>query len=193
MTLAAERTEEVRDASYYDAHYREETPKQYQHYIMYPVWQQAAAFLATLTNPDILELGCGTGGLAHVLKDAGVTQYRGLDFSEEAVTRARQRVDADFVVSDLTNLAWAGWPYDAVVAIEVLEHLADDLAVVRAIRPGTHVVFSVPNLNCAGHVRWFGSPRQVADHYRGLITLQKTEIFLAGTAKWFVCHGTRDR
>lgn len=192
MSPVAERLEEVRDAAYYDAYYREETFKSYGKFMLWPVWQQVATYLAPMRDPALLELGCGSGGLAHYLRDLGYLRYVGIDFSIEALRSARRRVPASFLCEDVTTFRWDALPHDVLIATEVLEHLADDRAVLRRARPGAVVLFSVPNLNCAGHVRWFGSPRQVADYYRGVLTLQKTEVFTAGTARWFVCHGVRD-
>ena len=43
------------------------------------------------TNLTILDVGCGTGGLLHRLREAGYTQLRGLDGSAEAVAFCRRR------------------------------------------------------------------------------------------------------
>lgn len=56
----------------------------------------------------ILELGCGTGGLPTRLEPSLPTEYVGVDFSRNAIERARQRVfspnlRAEFLVEDLTQ------------------------------------------------------------------------------------------
>ncbi len=55
----------------------------------------AVALLApSIAGRDVVELGCGSGLLAEQLMDLGARGYRGIDISEKAIARARERVAA---------------------------------------------------------------------------------------------------
>jgi SAM-dependent methyltransferase len=41
--------------------------------------------------PRVLDLGCGTGNIAELLRDGGSVEYLGLDVSDEAIAEARSR------------------------------------------------------------------------------------------------------
>lgn len=104
----------------------------------------------------LLELGCGTGELAHQL--AGLTESRvtGVDLSERFVAQARdrhRRPNLDFRVVDLTREAPAASDtrYDAIVGNGILHHLYHHLdailpALRRWLRPGGLLLFWEPNL-----------------------------------------------
>jgi malonyl-CoA O-methyltransferase len=76
----------------------------------------------------ILELGCGTGKNTLFLAEIGAA-VRSLDFSEEMLRRAREKVTAphvSFAMADLTQ-PWpcAGQSADLVAGNLVLEHIAE--------------------------------------------------------------------
>lgn len=74
----------------------------------------------------VLELGCGTGGTAIRLA-VGVAHWTATDFSSEMIEIARAKPAGDnlsFVVADAGN-AFAGGPFDAICAFNVL-HLVED-------------------------------------------------------------------
>ncbi len=105
-----------------------------------------------LGHDRVLDVGCGLGALGEELRGQGCYVV-GLDVSEEAVGHARPRLDEAYVC-DVT--ADAGLPFDEserfdlIVFGDVLEHVADPLAVLsrfkRCIRPGGHIVVSLPNV-----------------------------------------------
>jgi hypothetical protein len=59
-----------------------------------------------------------------------------------------------------------------VLAGETLEHVERDLEIIRLWRDTTWCVCSVPNFNCAGHVRFFNTRGEVATRYGGLIDIE---------------------
>jgi methionine biosynthesis protein MetW len=98
----------------------------------------------------VLDLGCGDGGTAgRVLLERGCA-YTGVDISENAVRHARERGLDARLVDDAASLPFEADSFDAVLAIEVLEHLfLPYLAVVEARRvltPRGVLVLSVPNV-----------------------------------------------
>ena len=98
----------------------------------------------------ILEVGLGHASFYPELARRG--SYVGVDIDPDAVTEAGRRFPgAEFVEGDITSPTLAsrlGAPPDAVVCVNVLEHLEDDAAAVRhllgALRPGGHLLIGVP-------------------------------------------------
>lgn len=97
----------------------------------------------------VLELGCGQGGQVTLLAADGYDAY-GVDISPEQVEIARAGGNDRVLLGDFRDLLRpAEW--DAVVAIDVLEHLSrSELIAVfdsvhSALRPGGVLVARVPN------------------------------------------------
>ena len=100
----------------------------------------------------VLDLGCGGGYNGALLKRAGAREVVGVELHAGAAVQARKRLDA-VVQSDLAHLDLSllgDEPFDAILASDVLEHLAQPEEVLaRALtrlRPGGAVVVSLPNV-----------------------------------------------
>lgn len=100
----------------------------------------------------VLDLGCGTGyGAAH-LAARGAGSVVGIDVDAPAVEFARGRYAGPglrFARADLSRAAeWPDGPFDLLVALNVLEHVPDLEAVLRAARertaPGAAFIAAVP-------------------------------------------------
>src|SRR5665647_1509619 len=120
------------------------------------------AFLRLIDPRDlrVLDLGCGGGHNGALLKRAGAREVIGVELDAGAAAQARERLDG-VVCSDLVGLDLAGLgdePFDAILASDVLEHLAEPEAVLAQVltrlRPGGAVVVSLPNV---AHVCVFAS------------------------------------
>ena len=100
----------------------------------------------------ILDAGCAAGGNGALLKKAGAREVVGIELSAEAAGLARTCLDAviegDLATVDLAPLT--GEPFDAVLFVDVLEHLLEPrAALVRylaLVKPGGLVVASIPNV-----------------------------------------------
>ncbi|MEA3312612.1 MAG: class I SAM-dependent methyltransferase [candidate division WOR-3 bacterium] len=149
------------------------------------LWTQILQFIKRIENPKILEIGCGAGQFANYLYDEGYRDYHGFDFSPQAIRMAKDAVDFPFTVGDATNPNCYDCDYNAVVALEVMEHVADDLAVIRNIKQGTSIVFSLPTFDDPAHIRWFTTRRRIIRRYYKLIDIR--EIVRIG--EWFACSG----
>ncbi|MCK9568607.1 class I SAM-dependent methyltransferase [Candidatus Pacearchaeota archaeon] len=156
-----------------------------------------AAVADSLGEPDgrlIVELGCGTGRLARVLADRGWTGYLGIDFADRLIDQAALYAPeclffcAD-IFSEFTEDALGR--ADVVVAMEVLEHLENDLAVFGHIVPGTFVVFDVPNFDCASHVRHFTDIGQVMERYGPLFDELRVTPHRTGDGTYWIGQGQR--
>lgn len=96
-----------------------------------------------------LEIGCGTGFvLSRLKRDHAETAFTGSELFDIGLSYARQRLPGvELLQIDARALPYAG-EFDGIGAFDVLEHIAEDERVLsemhRALRPGGHVVLSVP-------------------------------------------------
>lgn len=126
----------------------------------------------------VLEVGCGTGAMAHLLFDSLQVSYSGFDFSPVAVEKAKRRTGREdtFFIGDATlSSTYANLNYDAIICTEVLEHIEDDLLAISNWAKGTYCVCSVPNYDADTHVRHFRSSDEVAHRYGALLDIERIE------------------
>jgi 2-polyprenyl-3-methyl-5-hydroxy-6-metoxy-1,4-benzoquinol methylase len=100
----------------------------------------------------VLDAGCGAGGNGALVKRAGAAEVVGVELDPAAAERARAQLDR-VLTADLSELDpddLGPEPFDAILAIDVLEHLVDPAAVLRGLvgrlKPGGVVVASIPNV-----------------------------------------------
>ena len=104
---------------------------------------------------DVLDLGCAGGFMAEALAKRGA-QVTGIDPASDAITAARQhaqteglRIAYDVGVGEALPYDAAG--FDAVVCVDVLEHVTDlqkvMFEVARVLRPGGLFLFDTINRN----------------------------------------------
>jgi SAM-dependent methyltransferase len=102
---------------------------------------------ADLVQGDVLDIACGTGYGSRLL--AQVASVSGVDRAEEAVARARTRVEGAFLVANVPPIPFADDYFDFVVSFETVEHIPEDGGFVREIRrvlrPGGCLLISTPN------------------------------------------------
>lgn len=109
---------------------------------------------------SLLEIGCGTGGLARGFLECGV-DYRGIDLDERAVAAAGL---AEVSQSDVLDFPETR-QFDVVCFSQVLEHITTPRVVLRKIhrllRPGGWLHCDVPNHDSlAGLIHRFGPSRR---------------------------------
>jgi demethylmenaquinone methyltransferase / 2-methoxy-6-polyprenyl-1,4-benzoquinol methylase len=103
-------------------------------------WRRLAAEAAVQPGNNVLDACCGTGDLALAAERAGGT-VTGVDFSERMLVRARAKSSTvDWVLADVTALAFADGSFDAVTVgfgIRNVPDLEAGLAeLARILRPG---------------------------------------------------------
>ena len=110
--------------------------------------QQSATAVA---GPQVLDAGCGTGGLILRLRAAHPDwRYAGIDFMPIACELARKRCgpDVDIRVASITELPFADQSFDALVSADVVCQVDNpEVAAAeffRVLRPGGVVVINVP-------------------------------------------------
>jgi SAM-dependent methyltransferase len=173
----------VKDAAWYDAafeggdHWRK-------HYTDSPycfLWTVIADRIVQSGSLSVLDVGCGPGQLASVLRDKGIRSYCGLDFSPKRIEQARQVCpEFEFVVADAfaTDL-FERRDYDLVVTTEFLEHVEGDLELIGRIRSGTRVLGTVPNFPYVAHLRHFRAAEEVEARYAPVFKTLRVDTFLA--------------
>ncbi|MYA09339.1 MAG: class I SAM-dependent methyltransferase [Holophagales bacterium] len=130
------------------------------------------------TESSVLEVGCGRGATAALIRERFGCRTVGIELNPEAALAAESRLDR--VIRGDVQAVEPGETFDAIVAFELFEHLTDGQAFLERaagwLRPGGRMVFSVPNVGhysvvedliagrwdyvpmgllCATHVRFF--------------------------------------
>jgi SAM-dependent methyltransferase len=182
-------------ASYYDAGYNDfkEYSRHYADSPYYFIWCVLADRIQPKAVGHILDVGCGSGQLASLLRDQGVPAYTGVDFSGESIRLARAACpEFEFVCDDAfaTDL-FERVDYDTVVSTEFLEHVQGDREILGKIKRGTRVLCTVPNFPHPAHVRYFNSSEEVTERYSGLFSNFTVKKFLYGSGGmcFFVFEG----
>ena len=97
-------------------------------------------------RPRILDVGCGTGANLLMLSKYGDAE--GVDVSEDALAFCRERGLEQVKLGAAEKLPYDDATFDLVTALDVVEHLDDDLAGLRemrrVLRPGGRVLLFVP-------------------------------------------------
>ena len=113
-------------------------------------WQIDEHSRTPLEGKSALDVGCGAGLLAEPLARLGA-RVTGIDATPEVIAVARehaagQGLDVDYRVGDLQQL---DGQFDLVTCLEVIEHVADPAAFVKALAarlaPGGLLILSTPN------------------------------------------------
>jgi len=106
-----------------------------------------------LQGLSIADIGCGGGLVTEPLARLGA-DMTGVDASHEAINVARSHAETsdlaiDYRMETIEALAASGERFDALVAMEIVEHVADRAAFVAAccacVRPGGVILLSTLN------------------------------------------------
>jgi len=84
------------------------------------------------SSPNILDVGCGTGANLKMLAAHG--QAEGVDISPQAVEFCRERGLDSVKLGAIEHLPYESNSFDLVTALDVIEHLDDDVAGLREMR-----------------------------------------------------------
>jgi SAM-dependent methyltransferase len=83
-------------------------------------------------NPKILDVGCGTGANLKMLAAYGTAE--GVDISSQAVDFCRERGLDSVKLGAVEDLPYENGSFELVTALDVVEHLDDDVAGLREMR-----------------------------------------------------------
>jgi len=177
-------------SNYYDRIY--ESSKDYRCYykksFYYDFWSEIVKIVKKNHNKKtkILEIGCGAGQLAHYLYDEGYKKYYGFDFSPEAIKIAKKNCSRQkFKIADITDKDAYNYDYELVLAVEVLEHLNRDISLIRSLKKGTPIIFTLPSFDEASHKRFFRNLEQIYERYMSCID----NLVIKPYKRFFICSG----
>lgn len=119
--------------------------------------------LAEPVKGEILDIGSADGVFSKVILDAtGASQIIGIDVLHSSIDWANQHWKnhkMKFKVGDAHNLKFANNTFDAVFALEVLEHVFDPIKVFkevkRVLKKNGYAVFLVPSDNLLFSIIWW--------------------------------------
>ena len=128
----------------------------------------------------LLEVGCGAGMYLDLMRSLGWTRVTGVDMAAKAVAQARSVLGLD-AYTDLREAPEAAGGFDAVSLSHTLEHVAEPVALLAAVRermaPGGRLAVVVPNMQGLG-AQVFGEfwvgwdvPRHLLDFTPGSLRL----------------------
>lgn len=123
-----------------------------------------------IQDKRVLDAGCGTGyGSAELAQDAAAVT--GIDIAADAIEYANATFPLPrlrFVETSCTAMALPGAAFDAVVAFEVIEHLADYRAFLhecaRVLTPDGLLIVSSPNKRYYAETRAATGPNPFHEH-----------------------------
>jgi SAM-dependent methyltransferase len=118
-------------------------------------------------RPRILDVGCGTGANLELLSRFG--DAAGVDISEDALSFCRGRGLQNVRHGAAESLSFGDDQFDLVTALDVVEHLDDDLAGLRemrrVLRSGGRALLFVPAF------MWLWGVQDDVSHHRRRYTL----------------------
>ena len=89
---------------------------------MFPSEMLIINFIENWSNLEVLDIGCGEGNLAAMLSFKGASKVDGVDYSDEAISIAKERINinnVNFLCKDFRKI---NQKYDVVVMNGVFEH-----------------------------------------------------------------------
>lgn len=124
----------------------------------------------------ILEIGCGTGHNLPMLAKFG--EIDAIEIDETARAFASERLGKPVGTAPLPELhGVAPGSYDLVAVLDVIEHVEDDVAALKAIatalKPGGKILITVP-----AH-QWMWSAHDVVNHHKRRYSKRGFEALLA--------------
>jgi SAM-dependent methyltransferase len=118
-------------------------------------------------RPRFLDVGCGTGANLEMLAHFGTAE--GVDVSEDALAFCRARGLAGVRRGAAESLPYDDGEFDVVTALDVVEHLDDDLAGLgemrRVLKPSGRALLFVPAF------MWLWGVQDDVSHHRRRYTL----------------------
>lgn len=115
-------------------------------------------------NGQILDIGCNDGTFSKVILDkSGAKKIIGIDVIKKTVDWANHHYQKNgkmqFRVADAHKLPFKADTFDAVFALEVLEHVFNPVKVLtdvkRVMKKGAYAVFLVPSDNLLFRIIWY--------------------------------------
>ena len=133
----------------------------------------------SLTQPEILDFGCGKGWFTEKL--ASVGNATGIDLSEEAIAMAKARSpQITFIAGNVYDFPLLAAKYDVVVSQEVLTHVENQAAYLelaaKVLKPGGHLILACANkfvMDRLGNADWNIQPPEHISWYPSMKVLKE--------------------
>jgi SAM-dependent methyltransferase len=114
----------------------------------------------------LLEIGCGNGFFLQQARRQGWREVRGVEPSADAVAKAPPELDGAIVQDMMRSGLFAPESFDAVCLFQVLDHIADPVALleecIAVLRPGGHILALNHNVR-AWSARLLGERSPIVD------------------------------
>lgn len=164
----------------YDAVYRKGETQHYTRLIFSKggLTEDKQAVLESISwkGKTVLDVGCGTGEVAHLIAKKGAKEVLGIDYSPEAIREAKARGDLKNLAFKEVSLQKIPGTFDVVISMGTLEHTDDPYTaftdLLRHVKKGGSLLLTCPNwLNPRGYMlqtleKLFGAKITLADiHY----------------------------
>ncbi len=122
----------------------------------------------------IVEIGCGDGNFAKLLKERNVNNYLGIDLDKENIVTNRVHYPQfKFMCTDIAENVHLLRKAKLVASFETINYIKDDLRVINNIQPYCKVIFSVPNSVYKVEARYHELDEWV-ERFEKYITFNKT-------------------
>lgn len=163
--------------------------------IYVPVWDKICELFKTYEFQSIVDVGCGPGQFAeYIIKHIPAVDYFGFDYSKISIQKASERVpNAKFLVGNAFDSEIVQEnKNDVFLLLEVLEHIEQDIELLSSFPTGSSIIFSVPNFDSFGHVRFYLDVEDVKHRFGDLFTdLAVEKVVLKGYSSIFLAHGVK--
>lgn len=173
---------EVYNCAYYKSHY-------------YFIWCVVVDRVIRSGAKYVLDIGCGPGQVARFLQDRGLPNYFGLDLSPVAVEKAQVLCPGYLFKAEnaLESSVYSDIPYDTVISLEFLEHVTEEIEVLKKLRKGIRFFGTVPDFPYPSHVRHFSSCAEVLERYGNFFDALTVDEFISesGGGRYFLLEGLK--
>ncbi|MBN2454036.1 methyltransferase domain-containing protein [Candidatus Woesearchaeota archaeon] len=144
--------EHYRSTYFYDGTRQARHGKAYERYWFTRRIREITRDLRPFSRGKVLEIGCGTGaiteGVASALPNLDITAT---DISPQLIKKCREYYPhsrVKYEVADAFKLNYRENSFDAVIAVEVIEHVLDHKAMIkeaaRVLKPGGIIIIDTP-------------------------------------------------
>lgn len=161
--------------------------------IYVPVWDEVLQYFQGSNVLSVVDVGCGPGQFAeYAIKHLPALSYIGFDYSSVAISQAKKRTKGvEFIEGNaFSSPLLAENAADVYILLEVLEHIEKDLELLGSMPSKASLVFSVPNFDSFGHVRFFLNENEVFNRYNHLFSsLEVKGVILKGYSTIYLAFG----
>ena len=160
----------------------------------YPSWKEAYKYIKDNNVKFVIDLGCGPGHFSSIFNEEDNINYVGYDFSEVAIQQAIKRNERNknntFIIKDLSNFEVSN-ECNFYTSFEFLEHISFDMIILSKLKKDDKIIFSVPNYDSEGHIRFFENESEIEKRYGKLLKLKKISVTEIKSHKIFIYLGVK--